>query len=179
MADRYELRLAGEGGQGILLAGLILAESATVYDDNYAVQTQAYGPQVRGGVSRSEVIISHQPIAYPLTLELDLLLALSQEGFNRYGQPRKRDAIVIVDEDRVHVHDHQCRIHALPITALAEAATGSALTANMLGLGLVASLTNIVTLPALRAALRARVPAHTIEMNLEALQEGWEYAAKL
>ncbi|RKY44545.1 MAG: 2-oxoacid:ferredoxin oxidoreductase subunit gamma, partial [Candidatus Neomarinimicrobiota bacterium] len=84
MSFRYELRLSGSGGQGLILIGKILAEAAAIYDGKNATQSQSYGPEARGGASRSEVIISDGEIDYPKAMKLDLLLALTQEACDLY-----------------------------------------------------------------------------------------------
>lgn len=181
MKQRYEIRLAGEGGQGLILAGLILSEAAVLYDHKYAVQTQAYGPQVRGGISRSEVIIDAKPIDYPLIILADVLLALNQQACDRYGQEIKPDGLLIVDAELVARAPCERAIR-IPITALAREATGRAITANVLSLGLIAGLTatscgEVVTIPALEQAIAARVPKATVETNLRALHVGLAQAA--
>ena len=90
MSYRYEIRLSGEGGQGIVLAGVILAEAAAIYDDQNATQTQVYGPESRGGASKAEVIISdEEEIDYPKAISVDLLLALTQAAADKYGHDLK------------------------------------------------------------------------------------------
>ncbi|NLS77436.1 MAG: 2-oxoacid:ferredoxin oxidoreductase subunit gamma [Chloroflexi bacterium] len=181
MKRRYEIRLAGEGGQGLILAGLILSEAAVLYDHKYAVQTQAYGPQVRGGISRSEVIIDADPIDYPLIIRADVLLALSQQACDRYGPELRPDGLLIADADLVSRVPCERAIR-VPITALARETTGRAITANVLSLGLIAGLTaapdgELVTIPALEQAIAARVPKGTLETNLLALHAGLAQAA--
>jgi len=181
MKRRYEIRLAGEGGQGLVLAGLILSEAAVLYDLKYAVQTQAYGPQVRGGISRSEVIIDADPIDYPLIIRADVLLALSQQACDRYGHELKPDGLLIADAALVPRVPGERAIR-IPITALAREVTGRAITANVLSLGLIAGLTatpdgEMVTVSALEQAIAARVPQATLETNLLALHTGVARAA--
>ena len=101
MAFRYEIRLSGEGGQGLVLAGKVLAEAAAIYDDKNATQSQSYGPEARGGASRSEVIISDEDIDYPKAVSIDLLLALTQESVNRYHSDLKANGMLLVDEEAV------------------------------------------------------------------------------
>src|SRR3990172_5973785 len=95
--QRFEIRLAGEGGQGLLLAGLILAEAAAIYDAKNAVMTQSYGAQQRGGPSRAEVIIAEEEVDYPKVVQADLLLALNQDAFDRYHRQVKKGGLIIID----------------------------------------------------------------------------------
>lgn len=178
MSDQHELRLAGSGGQGLILAGIILAEAAAVYDHKNAAQTQSYGPEARGGACRSEVIISDGEIVYPKVTAADLLLALSQEAVDKYAQDLKEDGVLVVDT--VHVHDvpvpGACE---LPITRIAEEATGRRIAANMVALGVIVGVTQVVSRRAIEAAVANRVPEGTQEMNLKALAAGFEAAAGL
>ena len=108
LEDRYEVRLAGEGGQGMILAGIILAEAAAVYDGLNAVQTQSYGPEARGGASRSEVVIAQGEIDYPKVLNPDLVLSMSQEACDRFCDGVKEDGLVVVDSTTViRVPEHR------------------------------------------------------------------------
>src|SRR5271157_4991519 len=101
LSKRTEIRLAGEGGQGMILAGIILAEAAAIYDGKQAVQSQSYGPEARGGASKSEVIISDGPIDYPKVTQCDALLAMTQEACNKYSHDLKEGGILLVDSDLV------------------------------------------------------------------------------
>src|SRR5512136_3011541 len=103
MAPRTEIRLAGEGGQGMILAGIILAEAAAIYDGKMAVQTQSYGPEARGGASKSEVVIADGEIDHPEVLSADVVVALSQEAYNKYAVCIKPGGLLIVDDEKVHL----------------------------------------------------------------------------
>jgi 2-oxoglutarate ferredoxin oxidoreductase subunit gamma len=171
LKDRFEVRLAGEGGQGMILAGVILAEAAAVYDGLNAVQTQSYGPEARGGASRSEVILSRGEIDYPKVMDADLLLCMSQEASDRFYTQVKDDGCIVVDSTQVgRVPTH--RTIAVPITRIAEEVTGRRITASIVALGLVGGLTGVVSPQALEQAVRERVPAGTEEINLKALAAG-------
>jgi 2-oxoglutarate ferredoxin oxidoreductase subunit gamma len=176
--DRYEVRLAGEGGQGMILAGVILAEAAVVYDGLNAVQTQSYGPEARGGASRSEVIIAKGEIDYPKVMIPDLLLCMSQEACDKFYSQVKDEGCIIVDSSNVsRVPSH--RAIAVPISDIAEQTTGRRITASMVALGLVSGLSGLVTRDSLKMAMGERVPAGTEEINSKALAAGFEEAARL
>ncbi len=178
LEDRFEVRLAGEGGQGMILAGVILAEAAAVHDGLNAVQTQSYGPEARGGASRSEVIIARGEIDYPKVMAADLLLCMSQEACDKFYTQVKDDGCIIVDSTNVsRVPSH--RAIAVPITQLAEEATGRRITASMVALGFLSGLTGVVSKEALEKAVADRVPAGTEEMNLKALAAGFAEAERL
>jgi 2-oxoglutarate ferredoxin oxidoreductase subunit gamma len=178
LEDRYEVRLAGEGGQGMILAGVILAEAAAVHDGLNAVQTQSYGPEARGGASRSEVIIARGEIDYPKVTAADLLLCMSQEACDKFYPQVKEEGCIVVDSDNVsRLPSH--RAIAVPISQIAEQVTGRRITASMVALGLLGGLTGIVSKEALEMAIRDRVPAGTEEVNLKALAAGFEEAERL
>jgi 2-oxoglutarate ferredoxin oxidoreductase subunit gamma len=178
LEDRYEVRLAGAGGQGMILAGVILAEAAAVHDGLNAVQTQSYGPEARGGASRSEVILARGEVDYPKVMSADLLLCMSQEACDKFYTGVKEDGCVVVDSSNVsRLPSH--RAIAVPISELAEEVTGRRITASIVALGLLAGLTKIVSPQALEAAIRERAPAGTEEINLKALAAGLAAADRL
>ncbi len=170
--DRIEIRLAGEGGQGMILAGIILAEAAAIYDGKNAVQTQSYGPEARGGASKAEVIISEDEIDFPEVISTDVLLALSQEACDKYASNLKKTGMLIVDVDQVGRIPVTSAIK-LPITRLAVEATGKAITANVVALGVLVGLTGVVTSQAIEKAVMARAPKGTEELNHAALAAGF------
>jgi 2-oxoglutarate ferredoxin oxidoreductase subunit gamma len=176
--SRFEIRLAGEGGQGLILAGLILSEAATIYDGKNATQTQSYGAEQRGGASRSEVIISNGEIDFPKVISADLLLAMSQEACDKYFRETKADGKVIVDSDHV-TRVPTTRAIKVPITAIAEQATGRRITANIVALGLIVGLTDVVSREAVRQSVVARAPRGTEELNIKALDAGYTLAQNI
>ncbi|HDQ72291.1 MAG TPA: 2-oxoacid:ferredoxin oxidoreductase subunit gamma [Chloroflexi bacterium] len=177
MSTRYEIRVAGTGGQGTILAGILLAEAA-IRDGKNVVQTQSYGPEARGGASRSEVVISDQEINYPKVIEADITLCMSQEACDRYGRMMARGGLLILDQDHVNRAPTTQAVH-VPMTTLARDAAGRELVANVVGLGVLVGLTNIVSRKALEQAIRARVPKGTAEINLKALAAGFEAASDI
>ncbi len=180
MSFRYEVRLSGEGGQGLVLAGKILAEAAAIYDDLNATQSQSYGPEARGGASRSEVIISDEDIDYPKAVNIDLLLALTQESFNKYKSDMKPGGVIIVDDYAVQdITENGYKVYKMPIIQLAREKVGRILVANIVALGIIAGISKIVSEDALKNAIEARVPKGTEELNLKAFQVGIEAARSL
>jgi 2-oxoglutarate ferredoxin oxidoreductase subunit gamma len=178
MAPRTEIRLAGEGGQGMILAGIILAEAAAIYDGKLAVQTQSYGPEARGGASKSEVVIAAGEIDHPEVLSADVVVTLSQEAFNKYAGSVKPGGLLIVDSDEVNVIRVPGAIK-IPISWLALHTTGKPITANTVALGVLVGLTGVVSRGAIEKAVAARAPRGTEEMNRQALEAGFEAAEKV
>lgn len=172
--QRFEVRLAGEGGQGLILAGLILAEAAAIYDNKNAVMTQTYGAQQRGGPSRSEVIISEDEIDYPKVVQADLLLALNQDAFDRYHSQIRKGGLIVIDAPIEHATGDN--IYRFPVFELAQKATGRPTAGSIAALGVIAALTGIVSHQALEKAVRARSPGGTEEPNRRALEAGFQAA---
>ena len=180
MSLRYEIRLSGAGGQGLILAGKVLAEAAAIYDDKNATQSQSYGPEARGGASRSEVIISDEDIDYPKAVNIDLLLAMTQEACDKYAADLKDDGILLVDEEYVtNTPQGEFRIYKVPITQIAQEKIGRALVANIVALGIIAELSQVVSVEAMESAILSRVPKGTEELNLNAFRAGLEEAKSL
>jgi 2-oxoglutarate ferredoxin oxidoreductase subunit gamma len=170
MPSRYEIRLAGSGGQGLILAGIILAEAAGVYDGKFVCQTQSYGPEARGGASKAEVVISDAEIDYPKAIQPDVLLAMNQKSLDAFSSDLKPGGLLLVDADLV-LELPSSRSLALPFTRIARD-LGRAMAANIVALGALAQLTGAVSLESLEAAVLARVPQGTEDLNRRALAAG-------
>jgi 2-oxoglutarate ferredoxin oxidoreductase subunit gamma len=154
--DRFEVRLSGSGGQGLILAGIILAEAACIYEGKEAVQTQSYGPESRGGASKSEVVISSEEIDYPKVPKPDLFLAMTQEACNKYIQDLKSGGVAIVDSTFVdHWPAETPNVFAIPITGLAKELTGRTISANIVALGAITAISKIVGREAIEKAVLA------------------------
>jgi 2-oxoglutarate ferredoxin oxidoreductase subunit gamma len=175
--DRCEIRLSGSGGQGMVLAGMILAEAIGINDGKNVVQTQSYGPEARGGASRSDLVVSSKELYYPKTIQLDLLLCLTQESCDAYYQALKEDGILIVDSGLVTQLPAR-EVYAFPFTQLARERIGTPMVANIIALGTIASLTKVVSKKGLSEAVQRRAPKGTEEKNLQALEIGFELIRK-
>ncbi len=175
---KVEIRLSGSGGQGLILAGLILAEAAAIYEGMNAVQTQSYGPEARGGASRSEVIISTDEILFPKTKRLDYLLALNQESCDRYTRDLKEGGLLLIDSDAVD-HIPPVKAVSLPLVRTAREKVGKVMTTNIVSLGALVGLSSVVSKDSLKKAVLSRVPRGTEELNLKALQLGYQLADKV
>ena len=175
--DRFEIRLSGSGGQGMIFAGMVLAEAIGINDGKNVVQTQSYGPEARGGASRSDVVVSSKEIFYPKTIKLDLLLCLTQEACDTYHQALKEDGVLIVDSGPV-AQLPACEVNAFPFTQLARDRIGTPMVANIIALGTIAGLTKVVSKKGLLEAVQRRAPKGTEEKNLKAVEIGFELARK-
>jgi 2-oxoglutarate ferredoxin oxidoreductase subunit gamma len=180
MSFRYEFRLSGEGGQGLVLAGKIMAEAAAIYDEMNATQSQSYGPEARGGASRSEVIISDDDIDYPKATDVDFLLALTDEACKKYSGSIKKNGVLLIDADHVKcVPESDVKIYKAPILKLATEKVGKSIVANIVALGIITELTQIISEEAMKQAILARVPKGTEELNLKAFNMGVEFGKSI
>ncbi|MEK7375693.1 MAG: 2-oxoacid:acceptor oxidoreductase family protein [Candidatus Margulisiibacteriota bacterium] len=172
---RFEICLSGHGGQGMVLAGKILGQALALYTDKNVVQTQSYGPEARGGSSKSEIIVSDEEINYPKVIKLDLLVALTQESLDKYFSNLKESGILMIDPFRVKSMPKSGRkVYSIPVVQLAKAKLGRSLFANIILLGALAAVTGIVSKESLEKAVLAHVPAMTKDMNIQALAIGFE-----
>jgi 2-oxoglutarate ferredoxin oxidoreductase subunit gamma len=178
LGKRTEIRLAGEGGQGMILAGVILAEAAAIFDGQNAVQTQSYGPEARGGASKAEVVISREGIDYPEVISADVLVALSQEACDKYAGNLKKEGLLIVDKDKVGRVPVTNAVRA-PIISKALEVTGKVITANVVALGVLVGMTGVVSKEAITKAVTGRAPKGTEKMNLDSLEAGFAEAERL
>jgi len=170
---RVEIRIAGLGGQGVVLAGQILGKAA-VYQGFNAVQTQSYGAEARGSAAKSEVIISDKHVWYPYVRECDILVALSQEALNKYLKDLKKNGMLIVDS--IHVKElpseAKAKIYSFPFSKIAKEKFGAEIYANMIVLGFLAKTTNLIKREALEKAIIESVPAKFRDLDLKALEIG-------
>ena len=174
----FEVELAGEGGQGVVLAAIILADAGATFDGRYVAQSASYGPEARGGLTKSEVVISDHEIDYPKVVRPDLLVVMNQAACDKYASRLKADGVLVVDSTQVRIPPG-ANVRALPITRLAEEVTGRLVTANIVALGVIVGLTGVVSDAAAESAVRARAPEGTAEINLKALQAGLNAARAL
>jgi 2-oxoglutarate ferredoxin oxidoreductase subunit gamma len=171
---KIEIRLAGTGGQGVILASVILADAA-VREGKQVVQTQSYGPEARGGASKADVIISDEPILFPKARKLDLLVCLSQQAAEKYFDDLKVRGTAVIDSFYVRECPREGAV-CLPLSETAREKLGRELFTNILVLGAVARVTGVVKLESLEQAVASRAPARTLDLNKQALALGWQLA---
>ncbi|UCE54517.1 MAG: 2-oxoacid:acceptor oxidoreductase family protein [Desulfobacterales bacterium] len=173
--SQTDLTIAGVGGQGSILAGVILGSAAVTYDDKYATQTQAYSSELRGGFAATWVIISDEPIEFPRVTHPDVLVAQAQDSINRFGEMLKPGGILICDSDMVQevpqTIERQFRVAA---TSIARNRLQAPVTANMVMLGALCNVTQVVSRTALEKAIAKAVPKGKEQINLEAFNLGFE-----
>ncbi len=174
--SRFEIRVAGSGGQGIILAGIILAEAA-ILDGRHVAQSQSYGAETRGGNSVSEVILSDTEVDYPRAVELDLLVSLTQEACDRNLSDVKKGGRVIVDSDLVHKVFWEAVV-SLPFRQIAQN-VGEERAINMAALGAIASFCPYLSSTSLTKVMAKRLPPSKVAVNSLAFDEALKLADKL
>lgn len=172
---KAELRFTGSGGQGVIMATIIMAEAA--YEDKLeTVQSQAYGPEARGGMCKAECIIDEKPITYTKVGKPTLLLSLTQSSFDKYVQVLQEDAVIVVDAE-IHVPEETKQAHkviSIPILHSAGEVIGNPMSANIIAVGAVNAALKLTSESALQNAVLNHVPKGTEELNLRALKLGEE-----
>ncbi len=187
-SERLEIIISGSGGQGIALAGRILAEAACIFDDNKeAVMAQSYGPEARGGASRAEVIISSAKIDYPKVMHTDILLTMTQEALDRYGDLLAPEGLLIADETFVkQIPPHFANVFKAPFCVLALKLLDAPIVANIIALGALVALTDVVSKEALIRAVLEHAPEKvlisdrlSVDMGFKAVRDsGFQWRGK-
>jgi 2-oxoglutarate ferredoxin oxidoreductase subunit gamma len=177
---RAEIRFGGFGGQGVISAGVITGRAATIYDEKHAVLTQSYGPEARGGACNANVVISNDRISYPEVTSPNLLILLSQEAYGMYGEEIADGGCMIVDQDLVEADEirKDIQFFEIPATRIAEE-LGNKIVANVVILGALVALSDVVSKEAMLEAVKASVPARFLELNERAFEAGYEQAEGL
>jgi len=182
---RKEVRIAGFGGQGVILAGIVIGKAAALYDGLQAVQTQSYGPEARGGASRTELVISDEEIDYPKVHHPDIFVAMSHEALLAYLDGLKPGGILIIDPDMViedeissFITEHNIQVYHAPATRTADEKVGLRIVANIVMIGAITGFTGIISEEAARKAIAASVPPGTEDKNLSAFKAGMELSRK-
>jgi len=172
---RTELTIAGVGGQGSILAGTILGSAAVTYDGKYAVQTQAYSSELRGGYAATWVVVSDEPVVFPRVTRPDVLIAQAQDSINRFSHSLKPDGILIVDSDMIPAPpDNTRHVFKIPATSIARNRLKAPVTANIIMLGALSRVTGLVSRGALEKAIVEAVPKQKGQLNLNAFNLGFE-----
>ena len=178
-ASDIEIVLGGFGGQGIILSGFILGKAATLFSDKHSAFTQSYGPEARGGACAANIIISDTEIDYPYVTEPQHMMVMSQGAYEKYFQDLRPGGNLLIDEDLVSLKHPRDDIHvfSIPSTRLAEQ-LGRKIVANIVMLGFVAGVTEVVDYDAMKSAILDSVPPGTEELNLKAYNTGYEHGVK-
>jgi 2-oxoglutarate ferredoxin oxidoreductase subunit gamma len=176
---RRELRIAGFGGQGVVLAGNIIGQAVAVYDKKYAAFTQNYGPEARGGSCTAEVVASEEPIGYPYLTQPKLVVILSQDAYNNYGKGLPEDTKLIIDPDLVKPDPADKHTYlTIPANRIARE-MGRVIVANIVLIGFLAAVTDFASIEGLKKSVLATVPKGTGEFNMKAFDMGYNRGQEL
>jgi 2-oxoglutarate ferredoxin oxidoreductase subunit gamma len=180
MQPLTEIRIAGFGGQGVILAAAVIGKAAAIHQGAYATMTQSFGPEARGGSSSAQVILSTDPISYPYVTQPDVLVVMSQEAFSRFAPQLKHGGILITEQELVHVENVPAgtQLYGVPATRLAEE-LGRKVVLNIVMVGFFAAVTTLLDPDALRKAVADSVPPAMQKLNLDAFNKGFEYGNTL
>lgn len=175
-----EIRIAGFGGQGVILSAIVIGKAAAIYQNGFATMTQSFGPEARGGSSSAQVILSDSPILYPYVTQPDILVVMSQEAYTRFAPELKPGGILIIEQDLVRVSQVRSgtRSYGVPATRLAEE-LGRRMVLNIVMVGFFGAVTGLLHPGALRQAVADSVPAGMQKLNLDAFDKGFEYGSSL
>jgi len=171
-----EIRVAGFGGQGVILSAIVLGKAASIYQGEYATMTQNFGPEARGGACSAQLMLSDQPVLYPYVTQPDVLVVMSQEAYTKFAPELKDGGTLLIERDLVRVTETsaQTRIYSIPATRIAEE-LGKRMVLNIVMVGFFAAVTQLLKPDAVRNAIADSVPSSFRELNLKAFDKGYEY----
>jgi len=175
-----EIKFSGFGGQGVILAGIIIGRAASIYANKFATLTQSFGPEARGSACSAQLIVSDEIVLYPYVTKPEILMAMSQEACNKFLPETTNDATLIVEEELVKPQDLKpgMKVYSIPATRIAEK-LGRKMILNIVMVGFFTSVTRLVDYEAVRDAVRSSVPQGTEVLNMKAFDRGYKYGEKL
>ena len=170
------IRIAGFGGQGVILAGMVIGRAASIHDGKFATLTQSFGPEARGSACSAQLIVSDEPILYPYFHQSDMLVVMSQEAERHFVPTLKPGGILLYEQDLVKLDERAREMNAfgIPATRFAEE-LGRRLVLNVVMVGFTTAVTGIASAQAVRQAVRESVPPGTASLNFAAFEKGLEH----
>jgi 2-oxoglutarate ferredoxin oxidoreductase subunit gamma len=171
-----EIRIAGFGGQGVILSAVVLGKAASIYENGFATMTQNFGPEARGGACSAQLVVSDAPVLYPYVTQPDIMVILSQEAYNRFANELRPGGTLIIEEDLVRVSNlnRDKMVFSIPATRFAEE-LGKRMVLNSVMVGFFTAVTTLLSAEAVRKAVADSVPPSFRELNLKAFEKGYEY----
>lgn len=172
--EKCRMVFTGAGGQGVITAAIVLAEAAVLHENLNATQTQSYGPEARGGATRSDVIISEAEIRYPKVIQPNLLVCLTQEAYGKYSSIVRPGGLLMTDSRFVTVGTSiDARLVQLPMYQSVADQIGKPIVFNICVLGALLGLTDLIKPESIMTVLKDRFP-RGVELNQQALNLGLE-----
>ncbi len=180
MNKPVEIKIGGFGGQGVILAGMIIGKAASIYDNKYATLIQSFGPEARGSACSAQLIISPQKILYPYVTQPEILMVMSQEACAKFSPELANNGLLLIEEELVKAQNLKpdIKLFGIPATRFAEE-LGKRLVLNIVMVGFFAAITNLVSADAFRKAVADSVPKGTEKLNLQAFEKGYNYGLSL
>ena len=174
-----EIRIAGFGGQGVILSAVVIGKAGCIYQAGYSTMTQNFGPEARGGACSAQVILSDSPVLYPYVTRPDILVVMSQEAYTLFSPQLKDTGTLIIEEDLVRIGELPAgvRVYSIPATRIAEE-LGKKMVLNIVMVGFFGAISQAVDPDALRNAVAASVPEAYRDLNRKAFDKGYEYGIK-
>ena len=174
--EKTEIRIAGFGGQGIILAGYIIGKAAAIYDNKHSTLIQSFGPEARGSACSAQVLISPTPILYPYLIIPNISVILSRDAYDKFGKELAAGGTMLIEKDLVSLEKARkdINLYAIPATRLAEE-MGRKIIMNIITVGFFSAVTGITSYEATKKAVETSVPPGTEELNLKAFETGYEY----
>jgi 2-oxoglutarate ferredoxin oxidoreductase subunit gamma len=171
-----EVRIAGFGGQGVILSAIVIGRAASIVDGGYATMTQNFGPEARGGACSAQLIVSQTPVLYPYLTKPDIMVVMSQEAYSKFAPELKPGGLLLIEQDLVRVQDlaNSPRVYGIPASRMAEQ-LGKRMVLNIVMVGFFGAISQVVSRESLRKAVEDSVPAAFRELNAKALEAGFDY----
>jgi 2-oxoglutarate ferredoxin oxidoreductase subunit gamma len=175
-----EIRIAGFGGQGVILSASVIGKAKSIFEGGFATMTQSFGPEARGGACSAQVILSDTPVLYPYVTRPDILIVMSQEAFTKFSPELKDGGILVVEQDLVRLSGLRSgvQVFSVPATRLAEE-LGKKMVLNVVMVGFFGAVTKLVNPESLRSAVLDSVPSAFRELNGKAFDKGYDYGVNL
>ncbi len=174
-----EIRVAGFGGQGVIMAASVIGKAASIVDGDFATMTQNFGPEARGGACSAQLILSEQPILYPYVTHPDIMVVMSQEAYMKFAKELKPGGLMLIEQELVRVTEipEGTLIYGIPATRLAEQ-MGKRMVSNIVMVGFFGAVTGLLKRESLRKAVELSVPNAYRELNAKAFDMGWDYGVE-
>ena len=175
-----EIKFGGLGGQGVILGGIIVGKAAALFDNKHSCLTQAFGPEARGSACSAQVVVDSNPILYPYVHNPHLMVAMSQDAFNKFSPELRPDGILLIEEDLVKVSGlpPTVKVYGVPATRYAEE-LGRKMVLNIVIVGFFAAVTGLISEKAAREAVADSVPPATVDLNMKAFDRGFKHGKEL
>jgi len=174
-----EIRVAGFGGQGVILAAIVIGKAASIHENAYATMTQNFGPEARGGACSAQLVLSGEPVLYPYVTEPNTLVVMSQEAYAKFAPEVRSNGMLIIEQDLVRIDNLPAgtKVYSCPATRLAEE-LGKRMVLNIVMVGFFAAVGGILKPESLRQAVLESVPPAFKELNAKAFDAGYKYGVE-